>query len=83
MKNLPGSTQSHNFNMHSLPAGPAHIGHSSTRVAFARGRSIVVLPRAAKKAASAKPVDYGKDWYESTRNASKPFKTVKEELGRQ
>lgn len=49
-----------------------------------RGAVAVRAKKAAAPSSNAKgkQVTYGSDWYSATRQASKPFRTVREEIGK-
>lgn len=70
-----------------LQASSSHIAHTRSVVSPSNGRrNVIVRVKASKpsaKSAAQKSVNYGTEWYEQTRNASKPFRTVKEEIGKQ
>ncbi|KAF6258421.1 hypothetical protein COO60DRAFT_1701307 [Scenedesmus sp. NREL 46B-D3] len=70
--------------MHVLQPRSMRIAYKQQARAAASSRKALTIVAKTSKGSSAKPsskqVSYGKDWYEQTRNAAKPARTVREEL---
>ncbi|WIA39531.1 hypothetical protein OEZ86_005621 [Tetradesmus obliquus] len=70
--------------MASLQARYTPIAYKQAAVATSTARNALSIVAKASKGSSGKAatkqVSYGKDWYEQTRNAARPSRTVREEI---
>eukprot|EP00882_Tetradesmus_deserticola_P008094 GHRQ01008526.1.p1 GENE.GHRQ01008526.1~~GHRQ01008526.1.p1 ORF type:complete len:135 (+),score=28.00 GHRQ01008526.1:105-509(+) len=70
--------------MPALRTCPTHIAYTQqTGAALSSRRALAIVAKASKGSSGKTPskqVSYGKDWYEQTRNAAKPARTVRQEI---